>query len=70
MCPVGIFMAILQEVYSFLTRFLHYNAHTCINKLQKNLIDVNLKAVAGKNFFCLVVFEVKIRSDSLSPTKL
>lgn len=69
MCPVGIFTAILEEVYSFLTSFIHYNAHTCINKLRENLIDINLKGVAEK-VFCLVVFEVKIRGDSLSPTKL
>lgn len=34
-CPVGIFTAILEEVYSFLTSFIHYNAHTCVNKLRK-----------------------------------
>lgn len=69
MCPVGIFTASLEEVYCFLTRFIHYNAHTCISKLRNNLIDINLKGVAGK-VFCLLVFEVKIRGESLSPTKL
>lgn len=48
--PVGIFTAILEKVYSFLRSFIHYNAHTCINKLRKNLIDINLKGVAGKVF--------------------
>lgn len=68
-CPVGSFTAGLEELYCFLTRFIHYNAHTRINKLRNNPIDMNLKGVARK-VFCLLVFEVQIRGDSLPPTKL
>ena len=54
----------------FLTSFTHYNLHTGIDKLrEKSLIDIIPKVLMGR-VFCLAVIEVKIRGDSLSPTKL